>query len=282
MSRTAIVGIDLGGTRVRVGRVVGSTIEAHHARRISGRGEQEVVLEEICQAVDEVLDDAVVGIGCAVPSVVDIERGIVRAVENIPSWREVHLADLLDRRFGLPVAINNDANAFVVGEHLYGVARGYRDVVGLTLGTGLGCGVILEGRLYTGGHCGAGEIGSIPHQGETLEFYCAGSYFPHVAGVSGEEVHRRALAGDAEALAIFDAYGEQLGLGVMVALYAYDPEIVVLGGSIAAAAELFMDGVRRRLRGYDYPHALEDLEIRRGTVEHAAVLGAAALFREAT
>ena len=116
VANKAILGIDLGGTQVRVGKVRAGTLEHHEARRISGQEAQGVVLAEIFQAIDEVFDDSVVGIGCGVPSLVDVERGVVYAVENIPSWREVPLKEELERRYGVPAYINNDANAFAVGE----------------------------------------------------------------------------------------------------------------------------------------------------------------------
>ncbi|HEX9732813.1 MAG TPA: ROK family protein [Thermoanaerobaculia bacterium] len=157
MASEAIVGVDLGGTKVRVGKVRGSEVERRHGRRIRAQEDEASVLGQIFAAVDEVFDGDVAGIGCAVPSVVDVERGIVYAVENIPSWRQVHLKDELERRFGVPALVNNDAKAFVLGELWFGKARGYRHVVGLTLGTGLGGGVVIDGRLYSGSNCGAGE-----------------------------------------------------------------------------------------------------------------------------
>jgi glucokinase len=203
-------------------------------------------------------------------------------VENIPSWREVPLRAALEQRFGVPSYVNNDANAYVVGEHVFGKGRGFRHVVGMTLGTGLGVGVITNGTLYAGANCGAGELGVMPYKELTVEAYAAGQFFPRECGVSGEVAHRRARAGDPEALGWFESYGGELGDAIMIVLYAFDPEAVILGGSISVAFDLFERGMRERLRSFAYPHVVERLVIEPSELENAAVLGAAALFYDAT
>jgi glucokinase len=224
-----------------------------------------------------VFDADVVAIGCGVPSVVDLGRGVVYAVENIPSWRQVHLRDLLEERYRVPACIDNDANAFALGELRFGKGRGYRNLVGITLGTGLGAGVVIDGRLYSGTNGGAGELGVIPYREHTVEHYCAGQFFKRESGLSGEVLFRRAQDGDPEAQRWFDAFGFELGHAVMIALYAYDPELIVFGGSISVAFSLFEPGLRRRLAGYAYQHALGRLLITQSELQGAAVLGAAAL-----
>ena len=277
--RNAVVGVDLGGTQVRAGKVRAGELERHEARRISSRESQEVVLAEIFQVVDRVFDEEVTGIGCGVPSLAD-ESGVVRTVMNIPSWREVRLKDELERRYGVPAAIDNDANAFAVGELYFGQGRGHTDLVGMTLGTGLGTGVIIDGRLYRGANGGAGEIGLIPYRDQTIEQYCGGGFFQRT-GAGGEEVFRQAQNGDPEALRIYHEYGVELGFAVLTALYAYDPKLIVFGGSISRAFPFFEKGMRERLATYAYPHALARLEIARSEIEHVAVLGAAALYLDA-
>jgi glucokinase len=278
----AILGIDLGGTKVGVGKVRGSELEAHHVQGISAREKETRVLEQIFQACDRVFDSEVAGIGCGVPSLVDVEQGIVHAVVNIPSWRKVHLKDELENRYGVPAFINNDANTFALGELYFGKGQGYRDMVGLTLGTGLGAGVIIDGHLYSGSNCGAGEIGEVPRGEQNIEYYCSGQFFLREAGMSGETVYRRAQEGDRQALELFENFGLELGYAIMTVLYAYDPELIVLGGSISSAFDLFEGGMRERLKEYAYQHALERLVISRSESENVAVLGAAALYLDAT
>lgn len=281
MGSGAIVGIDLGGTNVRAGRVRDGAIEEIAAQRISAQAPEEHVLQEIFEAVDRVCDDSVAGIGCGVPSLVDVDRGIVYTVDNIPSWREVPLRERLQERYGVDAFINNDANAFAVGELHFGKAQGCRDIVGLTLGTGLGAGVIIDGRLHSGRNCGAGEIGAIPHREHNLEHYCSGQFFQREAGEPGDLIFEGAERGQQEALRLFHGFGRELGHAIQIVLYAYDPELIVLGGSISKAYRLFAEGMRERLRDFAYQHALERLTITVSEIENVAVLGAAALYLDA-
>jgi glucokinase len=281
MVADTIIGVDLGGTKLSVGAVSDGAVGRLVRREVPAQEAADVVLGEIVDAIDQMFDDSVVGIGCGVPSVVDVAEGIVFEVENIPSWKEVHLKAALEERFGVPASINNDANAFAVGEHVFGRGRGFKDMVGLTLGTGMGTGVIVRGRLYSGVNCGVGEIGMMAHKGLTLEDYCSGQFFLREYGVAGDELYRRARDGNADALDAFARYGAELSDAVMIVLYAYDPQAVIFGGSISAAFDLFEDGLRRGLAGFAYPHVVERLLMAPSILDDAAVLGAAALYLDA-
>jgi glucokinase len=282
MAQPTIIGVDLGGTKVSVGAVTGGVVRQVERRDVPAAEAAEIVLETIIDTIDEVFDPTVVGIGCGVPSVVDVDEGIVYEVENIPSWKEVHLKAALEDRFGVPASVNNDANAFAVGEHVFGKGRPFRNMVGMTLGTGMGTGVIIDGRLYSGANCGAGEIGMMAHKGLTLEDWCSGDFFRREYGVSGEAVYLRARGGDAESMGIFERFGREFSEAVMVALYAYDPEGLIIGGSISAAFDLFERGLRSGLEAFAYPHVVERLVLDRSELDNAAVLGAAALYVDAT
>jgi glucokinase len=280
MART-IIGIDLGGTKVSVGAVTDGTVERVVRREVPSQEEADVVLAEIFDAVGEVFDSTVMGIGCGVPSVVDVDEGVVFDVENIPSWKVMPLKAALEDRFRVPASVNNDANAFAVGEHVFGLGRGYSDLVALTLGTGMGTGVIIRGRLYSGVNCGVGEIGMMAHKGLTLEEYCSGPFFKREYGETGEEIYRRARSGDADAIAAFNHYGTELSEAVTIALYAYDPQAVIFGGSISAAYDLFEDGLREGLQHFTYKRVIERLVMAPCRLENSAVLGAAALYVDA-
>jgi glucokinase len=212
--------------------------------------------------------------------VVDIADGIVRDVSNIPSWTEVPLRDHLTNRFGVPAAIDNDANLFALGEFTFGAGRSCHHLVGMTLGTGLGAGVIADGRLVRGANCGAGELGKTDRKGMRLEDWCASPYFEREWGMPAKEAHHRAVAGDEQALRAFEAYGGELSIAVSRALYLFDPEIIVLGGSISRAFELFETTMRAGLDDFAFPHIVERVRIVPSTLDHAAVLGAAALVFE--
>lgn len=278
MTLDAIVGVDLGGTHVRAGRVRDGKIESRVSRPISGAASASVVLDEVFSAIDAVLDGGISGIGFCVPSMVDVERGVVYSVANIPSWHEVPLKEELERRYGVRSFINNDANAFAIGELYFGKGRGYRNVVGIVIGTGLGAGVVVNGRLYSGANCGAGEIGNIAYRGSTLESWCSGTFLRRASGMAGEAVYDRARAGDRVAQELLASVGTALGEAILIVLYAYDPEIVILGGSVSRAYPLFEQAMRERLQSYAFPHALRRLQIACTETNDVALLGAAAIY----
>lgn len=281
MSEKAVIGIDLGGTNVRVGKVRDNELIDHFGRPISGQAAEDVVMGEIKEAIDRVFDTNVAGIGIGVPSVVDVDKGIVYSVANIPSWEKVYLKDKLEKVYGVPVHVNNDANCFALGESYFGKARNYRNVVGLILGTGLGTGVIINNRLYNGSNCGAGEFGHIPYKDSEFEYYCSGRRFTREYGVGGEVLYERALKGDKEALDIFEAFGLDLGNAIQAILYAVDPEIIVLGGSVSKTYPFFEKGMKETLKSFKYQHALERLVFARSEIEEIPILGAAALYFDA-
>jgi glucokinase len=270
--------VDLGGTHVRAGRVRNGKIESSVSRPISSAASSRVVLGEVFGAIDAVLDGGISGIGFCVPSIVDVDTGVVYSVVHIPSWREVPLKEELEHRYGVRSFINNDANAFAVGELYFGKGRGHRNLVGIVIGTGLGAGVVINGRLYSGTNCGAGEIGNVAYRGSTIESWCSGTFLRQASGMNGEAVYDRARAGDRVAQELLDSVGTALGDAILIALYAYDPEIVILGGSVSLAYPLLERAVRERLQTYAYPHALRRLQIACSETNDVALLGAAAIY----
>ena len=274
----AIVGVDLGGTHVRAGRVREGKIESSVTRPISNAAGKRVVLDEVFGAIDAVLDGGVAGIGFCVPSLVDVDTGVVYSVVNIPSWQEVPLKTELERRYGVRSFINNDANAFAVGELHFGKGRGYKNLVGIVIGTGMGAGVVINGRLYSGTNCGAGEIGNIPYRGSTLESWCSGTFLRQASGMDGNSVYFRARGGDRAAQELLTTVGTALGDAILIALYAYDPEIIILGGSVSRAYPLFEQAMRERLESHVFPHALRRLRIACTDTNEVALLGAAAIY----
>jgi glucokinase len=233
------------------------------------------VLGEVRDTIASVFDRRVSAIGIGVPSLVDVAQGVVYTVGNIPSWQKVPLKDILQHEFSVPVRVNNDANCFALGEFHFGAGRGCRNMVGIVLGTGLGAGIIINGRLYSGSHCGAGEIGKIAWRERTVEYYCSGHFFRQRYGVDGADAYARVRRGDREAGEMFAAYGDELAQSLMVALYAYDPDMVVLGGSVSKAWPFFKDSLRRRLASFAYPHALDRVRIRPSRTPRISILGAA-------
>ena len=155
------IGIDLGGTNMRVGLTDGASLVGSVIEPCPAKGTEEEVLNQLKQQIAQLMRPEVTGIGVGVPSVVDSQQGIVYNVANIPAWKEVHLKTILEQAFGVPVAVNNDANCFALGVWRFGEGQGVSDMVGLTMGTGIGSGIIIGGKLYNGVNTGAGEIGSV-------------------------------------------------------------------------------------------------------------------------
>jgi glucokinase len=273
-----LIGVDLGGTNVRAGRIEQGRIVALEKNPTFGQAAADVVVEEICKTIAVVFRPGITGIGVGVPTIVDVKRGIVYSANNIPSWHNVPLKKLLEKRFRVPVYVNNDANCFALGEFHFGVARGYQNVMGIICGTGLGSGVVVDGRLYSGTNCGAGEIGNIPYLGKTLEYYCSGRFFPREFGIDAYTAEQRADKGDPKAKKMFAAFAEHFANMIMTALYAFDPEILVLGGGVSEAYRHFKEPMWKKLRAnYHFQSSLKHLKIVQSKNEHIAVLAAASL-----
>jgi glucokinase len=278
----ALIGVDLGGTNVRAGLVREGRIETSHARRINSQGTLEEVFEEIAAVIDSAASSPVAAIGVGVPSVVDVEKGIVYDTLNIPSWTEVPIKSLLEDRFHVPAYVNNDANCFVLGEKFFGKAKGFKNVVGIVVGTGLGAGIIRNGQLCCGSHCGAGEFGVMPFRDGIVENYVSGQFFQRFYHSSGEVFTDRAKAGDSEALIAFREFGAIFGEIIQIVMYSVDPEMIVLGGSGSKSFEFYQESLRDSLRNFLYPRSARDLRIEVSEIEQGAILGAAALCLEGT
>ena len=281
MSGPVVVGIDLGGTNVRAGLVADGGLRDVRSVPVRSRGSVEDVLEDLFGAVDAVMRDDVAGIGAGVPSVIDLATGTVFDVQNIPSWKKVPLKARLEERYRRPAFVNNDANCFAAGEKYFGKIRPYDNAVGLIVGTGLGAGIIANGRLYSGANSGAGEFGMLSYLDRNLEAYASGQFFERVHGLSGRELAARAERGDAPALAIFAEFGHHVGEAVKAICYAVDPEIIVLGGSVSRSFRFFRAALWEAFQTYAYSLAKERLRIEVSETEGIAILGAAALYFDA-
>jgi glucokinase len=275
-----IIGVDLGGTNLRAALLSGGEILRLERAALVQKDSQDATLRQITGLIRPLCSERVRGIGIGVPSVVDPEKGIVYNVTNIPSWVKVPLGDLLREEFGLPVYVNNDVNCFILGEHRYGRARAYRSVVGMAAGTGLGGGLILDGRLYHGRNCGAGEIGLMPYRDRNIEYYCSGNFFSALHGTTARAAHEAALAGDPEARRLWELFGGHFGWAVQAVTYAYDPEAIVIGGSLAKAYPLFEAAMRATFAHFEFPESIKSLDIYPSDNENINLLGAASLVPE--
>lgn len=275
---TSFIGVDLGGTNMRAGRISDNRLIEQASRPTPKDAKKcEDTLEILLEAIRSVWNEDVKGIGIGVPSVVDRKKGIVYDVVNIPHWKEVHLKELLESQFNVPVYVDNDANCFALGERFFGEGRNYENFVGLTIGTGLGGGIIQQGKLLSDANCGSGEFGMLPYKDEILEYFCSGSYFMNVWGIDGKEMYDRAMRKDDLALDAYRQFGEHVAAAIKMVVLTIDPEMIVFGGSVAAAHTLFEDSMYEKLKDFAYPNSIKNLQIRFSTVENSGILGAASL-----
>ncbi|HEV7381669.1 MAG TPA: ROK family protein [Dyadobacter sp.] len=274
------IGVDIGGTNIRAGIELGGAITRQSKISLENKESLSSTLYQLKELIRPLTKYPVQGIGIGVPSVVNVETGMVYNVMNIPSWEEVALRDIIEREFNLPVSINNDVNCFILGEHRFGLARRFKSVVGMAVGTGLGAGLIIDNNLYTGNNCGAGEIGMLPYRDSILEDYVCNRFFQKVLQMDAWQVHHAALNGDASALAAWEEFGMHLGAVVKTVMYVYDPEAIVFGGSIAQASKFFKSSMLKSLEDFAYPRSIRNLTLLLSENENIALLGAAALMHK--
>lgn len=271
-----ILGVDLGGTNLCIGLVDnGVVVKTVSVPSFTPSATMEETLEYLAEQISTLMSPEVTKIGIGVPSVVDVNRGIVYDAANIPSWKEVHLKAFLEERFGVPANVNNDANCYAMGAYgTYPDDAKPESLVTVTLGTGIGIGVVDHGRLMCGVNCGAGELGYLDYKDGCLEEYCSRQYFDKL-GVKAHEVAAAANEGDAEAIEIFNEFGRNLGHAIMILMYAYDPSHIVFGGGIANALPLFRGTMEEYIKGkFPFRSNFEKLQIDVRTSGDIPIIGA--------
>ena len=281
-SSKTVIGVDMGGTKIRAGRVTNNVIEKTASDFVPKTEKESEVTDVLIKVIREVASENVAGIGIGVPSLVDSDKGIVYNVQNIPSWKEVYLKDILEKEFNTPVFINNDANCFAIGERFFGKGKDYEDFVGLICGTGLGAGIVKGGHLMPDRNCGSGEFGEIPYLDHIYEYYASGQFFQHVYGVSGDVMAGKAKEKDTEALKAFSEFGIHLGKAIKTIMLAVDPAAIIIGGGVAESYEFYRDAMWSEIKDFPYPRSVENLELLITDTQEIAILGAAALYFNAT
>lgn len=272
------IAIDLGGTNVRVGTVKDGEMVKKLTKPCPSDLSCDDSVQYLVQLIETMMDADTQGIGIGVPSVVDAARGIVYNVTNIPSWKEVHLKSIFEKKFNIPVCVNNDANCFALGEKMFGEGKPYNDMLGITIGTGVGAGVIIGGQLYNGRNTGAGEIGELPYLSHNMEYYCGSNFFIHFHHTTGRDAAAKARQGDPVAQAMWNEFGQHFGNLMKAVLFAYDPEAIVLGGGISDAYGLFEKSMWDTIHTFPYSESVNNLRILVTRNENISLLGASALI----
>lgn len=256
-----VIGVDLGGTKIASGLVDRAGRVVRRSERPTPLESEEALLAAIDEAVGELLDGRPAAVGVGIPSTIDRRSGRAVSSVNIP-LADLDLGSRLSERFEIPAQVDNDANAATIAEWRAGAGRGTRHLVMLTLGTGVGGGLILDGRPYRGSVGAGAELGHIvlqvdgpPCQGtctgrghlEALASGTAATRLAHEAlgaAVDARELVRLARDGDEQARATVDTLGRRLGAGIGTLVNIFNPELVVIGGGFSAAGELLLAPAR--------------------------------------
>jgi glucokinase len=311
VSGTETIGVDLGGTKMLVGVLAGT--EALYEQREASKGQTEdelvaLLLREIEEAREARPDVAAIGLG--IPATIDHESGVAVSAVNLP-LKNLPIRQIVGERTGLPVFVDNDGNVAALAEYLYGAAQGKPDTVMLTVGTGIGGGLILNGEIYRGSTGAGAELGHVviqvdgpPCQGNCPNHGCVESLASGTALgrearaaaesspdsalgkalAEGQEIDGRvatevALAGDQTAVEVFELIGSRLGVACSSFANIFQPHAIVVGGGVIAAGDLLLEPARKevRERALDPMNKTPILEATLGN--DAGMIGAAALAR---
>ena len=222
-------------------------------------------------------------VGMGSPGPLDTKNGRLLAVDNLPNLAGFDMAGFIQQEFGAPLYLENDANCFALGEALQGAGRGKAIVVGVTLGTGFGCGIVIDGKILTGVTDNAGEVAYCPVSGGTYDQMLSGGgvqrFYMRVTGKEAppaKEIGEMAEQGDADALETWRYYGEAVGTALGTISAILDPSIVVLGGSVARRLPLFREPLEKKLRAILAPPAAERIEVAAAELDNVAGVAGAA------
>ena len=315
MSKKFNIGVDLGGTDIKVavvdysGTVLYSDCTPTEAHKGYGH-----IINNIIKAINNILQKnnldisqiESVGVGC--PGQVDPSIGMVKFLPNLPGWINIELADIIEKKLELKAGVDNDVRCAALAEHKYGAGKGYNNIICLTIGTGIGSGIILNGKLIRGANFSAGEIGHMilkdnggplcgcggtgcfetfasgPSIVEMAEKYIIGgksSKFREIAGeepITPEIVARAAGFGDEVAKTIYKTAGYWIGIALANVVNLLNPEIVIIGGGVAKCGDLIMDPIKKTVKERALKTAVENLEIKEAQLgNNAGVIGASLL-----
>jgi glucokinase len=248
--REVVIGADIGGTKIASARVhLDGEPVVRQCTVLSTRASEgfDRSLGQVFEAIDQLMDPKVSAIGICAPGPLNPASGVIINPPNLPGWRNINLAEIVRNRYGIPCRIENDANAAALAETLFGAAKGYRHVVYATLSTGIGTGIIVDGRIYHGKNGAAGEGGHVSIDYRSPQLCNCGTPGCIEALASGSALAARGLDPSALDEKTLDEMGAQLGawLGSLISLL--DPEIIVIGGGISQIGEPLFARLQREI-----------------------------------
>jgi glucokinase len=312
MTSTDAIGADLGGTKLLLGVLDGTSKVVWESReRSTGRSQDELV-EMLVREIDGAREarPGISTVGLGIPATIDHDRGVAVSAVNLP-MDNLPVRDLVTERTGLPVFVDNDANVAAFAEHLYGAARGADNAVMLTIGTGIGGGLVLGGEIYRGATGAGAELGHMvidmdgplcpancPGRG-CVEAFASGTALgregreaaerePESAlgrmladgrEIDGKAVTEAASDGDRTAIEVFDLVGRRLGVALTSFANIFEPEVIVIGGGVIAAGDLLLEPARSELRARALAPMNRTPVVAAKLGEDAGMIGAAAMAR---
>lgn len=267
----------MGGTKITAALICNGEVLKTYTTATDSDKAKEIIAFNLEKAINKVITNDTHAIGIGVPGIIDCENGIIREVANIPSWKNIQLKMLLEDKFNKQVFVNNDANCFVLGNKLFGAGLNFDTIIGVTLGTGLGAGIIINNKLFTGTENGAGEFGQLPYKEFKYETYCSAQFFNTIKKREGDTIYQLAEEGDFDALLMWQEFGNHLGELIKVILYSLAPGMIVLGGSVSRGFNFFQPALRKKMAEFELRKVTESVKIVCDNNPNSSVLGAAAL-----
>jgi glucokinase len=304
MAKKFIVAVDLGGTNLKVAlldskyKIIDNKILA--TKRFI---KKESLILAIVGSINKIIKNNLVykgnilGVGLGLPGPIDVERGIVHFFPNIPGWKEVNLKNILKLRLNLPIFLDNDANLMALAEHRLGAAKGSRNAVCLTLGTGVGGGIIIAGRLYRGSSFAAGEIGHMPINEKGAPCECKGiacleTYIGNKRimkeakrqfrrQIALEELSALAKEKNKPALRLWSEVGRHLGVALVGVVNLLNPDCIVIGGGVANAGRALFNEVKKVIASRAMRVQAKEAKIVKAKLgTDAGLIGAAILVKQ--
>ena len=290
--KNIIIGVDVGGTKIQAGAIdkEGTIVCSPVTTETIGEDKSENIFNRIAGLIELIIKNSgilpsdILGIGMGVTGPLDTELGTILECPQLPTMHFFPLRERIRERFRLPVVMDNDANALILGESVWGAGKGHRTTLGFTLGTGLGCAIVSEGRLFSGTNGMAGEIWPSPYNEETIEDVVSGrgvsAVYQRLANQTktAKEISLLAQNGDTNAIEAWNVFGNALGFAVAWGINMIDPGIVILGGSIANSYSLFFDSMDKIVRKTICPVPSDKTRIVKAALgDNAGFIGSAAL-----
>ncbi len=292
------LGIDWGGTYIKIG-AVGKRGKCLSKRVFSSQHlkEKEVFIKKIKELVTSLKLKRIKAIGIGAPGIINVDKGFIYYLPNISGWENYPLKRVLEKKLGLPVFIDNDANVFARAESCFGAARGIKRAIFLTLGTGLGGALIIDGKIFRG-RTSAAELGHFPISLKGRKCGCGGKGCIETfvgnkymtdryrqlkkknVSVEAEEIFKKALAGDKVALLVWKEFSYALGMFLSGMINIFNPELIVFGGGVSGAFRIFKSLVQEVIRHQAMWPQAKNVKLVRSRLKNAGIIGAALLAQD--